>query len=199
MFPASIFGAFIDVGNYNKDFQAYIPMLKKLNKSMPEDQLKQIKTGFAQMGKFQKTAESGEKFIGGFKVLEIIGKGAYGSVYLVSRGENQYAMKEIPLSHFDITPEKFEAYLAKQNKGEKDIKRASTLNDAIVEDICKEVAILKDLQHPNIIKYFNSFADSANVYIIMELLEGYSLADYIVSQQEKKHRIKESQIWSIFV
>jgi hypothetical protein len=41
------------------------------------------------MGKFQKIAgESGEKFISGFKVLEIIGKGAYGSVFLVSRGEN---------------------------------------------------------------------------------------------------------------
>jgi len=41
------------------------------------------------MGKFQKIAgESGEKFIGGFKVLDIIGKGAYGSVFLVSRGEN---------------------------------------------------------------------------------------------------------------
>jgi serine/threonine protein kinase len=60
-------------------------------------------------------------------------------------------------------------------------KRASMLNDAIVEDICKEVAILKDLEHPNIIKYFNSFADSQNVYIIMELLDGYSLADFILS------------------
>lgn len=55
------------------------------------------------------------------------------------------------------------------------------LNDAVVEDICKEVAILKDLEHPNIIKYFNSFADSQNVYIIMELLDGYSLADFILS------------------
>lgn len=89
VFPANIFGAFIDVGNYNKDFQAYIPMLKRLNKKLPEDSLKQIKANFASMGKFQKVAgESGEKFIGGFKVLDIIGKGAYGSVYLVARGEN---------------------------------------------------------------------------------------------------------------
>ena len=161
------------------------------------------------MGKFQKIAgESGEKFIGGFKVLEIIGKGAYGSVYLVNRGENQYAMKEIPLTHFDVTPEKFEAYLAKQNKGidgkridanALNLKRMSMLNDVIVEDICKEVAILKDLQHPNIIKYFNSFADSQNIYIIMELLDGYSLADFILSQSEKKHKVKEATIWSIFV
>lgn len=113
IFPANIFGTFIDVGNYNKEFKAYIPMLKRLNKKLNEESLKSIKTNFAQMGKFQKIAgDSGNRFIGGFKVLDIIGKGAYGSVYIVNRGENQYAMKEIPLSHFDITPEKFEAYLA---------------------------------------------------------------------------------------
>jgi len=49
-----------------------------------------------------------EKFVQGFKILELIGKGAFGSVYLAQRGENQYAMKEIPISHFDVTPEKFD-------------------------------------------------------------------------------------------
>jgi serine/threonine protein kinase len=51
----------------------------------------------------------------------------------------------------------------------------------IVEEICKEVSILKELSHPNIIKYFNSFADRISVYIVMELLDGYSLADFIIS------------------
>ena len=74
-----------------------------------------------------------------------------------------------------------------------------SVDDVIVQEICKEVSILKDLDHPNIVRYFNSFADRENVYIIMELLEGYSLADYVLSQSEKKHRIKESTIWSIFV
>jgi NIMA (never in mitosis gene a)-related kinase 10 len=35
----------------------------------------------------------------------MIGKGAYGSVFVVQKGENHYAMKEIPLTHFDVTPE----------------------------------------------------------------------------------------------
>ena len=69
----------------------------------------------------------------------------------------------------------------------------------IVEEICKEVSILKELGHPNIIRYYNSFADNMNVYIIMELLDGYSLGDYILSQSEKKHRVKEEIVWSIFV
>ena len=43
--------------------------------------------------------------------MDLLGKGAYGAVYLVQKGENQYAMKEIPISHFDVTPDKFDAYL----------------------------------------------------------------------------------------
>ena len=113
IFPPNLFGAFIDVGNYNKDFQSYIPLLKKLNKKTNEEGLRQIRSNFEQMGNFQKIANEGkDKFIGGFKIMDLIGKGAYGSVYLVMRGENQYAMKEIPLVHFDVSPEKFEQYLA---------------------------------------------------------------------------------------
>jgi len=110
-------------------------------------------------------------------------------------------MKEIPLAHFDVTPEKFEAYLASQQEkdGADNGVKKNNIDDVIVEEICKEVAILKDLSHPNIIKYYNSFADRSNVYIIMELLDGYSLADFILSQSEKKHRVKEATIWSIFV
>lgn len=40
IFPPNLFGAFIDVGNYNKDFQAYIPLLKKLNKKTEVDSLR---------------------------------------------------------------------------------------------------------------------------------------------------------------
>jgi NIMA (never in mitosis gene a)-related kinase len=35
IFPPEIFGSFIDIGNYNKEFQLYIPLLKKFNKKLP--------------------------------------------------------------------------------------------------------------------------------------------------------------------
>lgn len=73
------------------------------------------------------------------------------------------------------------------------------MDEVVVEEICKEVSILKDLTHPNIIRYFNSFADRENVYIVMELLEGYSLADFIISQSEKKQRVKESVVWQVLI
>ena len=197
VFPAEIYGTFIDVGNYNKEFLAYIPLLKKFNKKLPEEKLMQIRENLEQMGRFIKRslATSGDKYVNGFKVLDLIGKGAYGSVYLVQKGENQYAMKEIPLTHFDVTPDQFQSYYD-QSGMEPGIK---SVDDVIVEEICKEVAILKELNHPNIIKYHTSFADQANIYIVMELLDGYSLADFILSQSEKKHRVREETIWSIFV
>jgi len=42
------------------------------------------------MGKYVKLNQghSGEKYCNGFKVLDMIGKGAYGQVFVVQRGEN---------------------------------------------------------------------------------------------------------------
>jgi NIMA (never in mitosis gene a)-related kinase len=68
-----------------------------------------------------------------------------------------------------------------------------------VEEICKEVQILKDLDHSNITSYFTSFANGQNIYIVMELLDGVSLADFIISYSEKKHRIKEEVVWCIVI
>jgi len=33
---------------------------------------------------------------GSYILIEMIGKGAFGSVYLVKKGENKYALKQIP-------------------------------------------------------------------------------------------------------
>jgi len=46
IFPPEIFGSFIDIGNYNKDFQSYIPLLKKFNKKLPMKSLDQINSNF---------------------------------------------------------------------------------------------------------------------------------------------------------
>ena len=40
------------------------------------------------MGNFLSVKNDSKKFIGGFQVIELIGKGAYGSVYLVQKGDN---------------------------------------------------------------------------------------------------------------
>ena len=103
------------------------------------------------MGQFMNSNSNKKKFIGGFQVIDLIGKGAYGSVYLVQKGEVQYAMKELPIANFDISPEQ----LQKMQK-ELDVLAQST-DELLVEEICKEVSILKDLDHPNITRYYTSF------------------------------------------
>ena len=35
VFPPEVFGSFIDIGNFNKNFQSYIPLLRKINKKLP--------------------------------------------------------------------------------------------------------------------------------------------------------------------
>ena len=39
-------------------------------------------------------------------------------------------------------------------------------------DLLKEVETTKDLDHPNIIKYYESYEDPQSIYLVMELCEG---------------------------
>lgn len=82
--------------------------------------------------------------VNGYTVVEAIGKGAYGAVYEVHKGENRYALKEIPLESIEGTEDEFH----------------------------REVAIYKELDHPNIVKFHTSFVENNILYIVMELIEG---------------------------
>ncbi len=71
-------------------------------------------------------------------------------------------MKEVPLAHFDVTPEQFQTYFEdhlSKNQAYPNTNNQATVDDLVVEEICREVAILKELDHPNITKYFTSFAE----------------------------------------
>ena len=151
-------------------------MLRKINKKLPIKSPDQISQNFVAMGEFVNIKNDSKKFIGGYQIVDLIGKGAYGSVYLVQKGDNQYAMKELPISNFDITPQEL-----KQMQKEHNSSLEQSSDELLVEEICKEVSILKDLDHPNITRYYTSFANGQNIYIVMELLDGVSLADYILS------------------
>ena len=65
------------------------------------------------------------KSFGSYFLIEMIGKGAFGTVYLVKKGENKYALKNIPLSTIEFK--------------EKDRK---TLNEDNLQEYFKEVKFL---------------------------------------------------------
>ena len=45
------------------------------------------------------------------------------------------------------------------------------MNAEILQLVNEEVQILAMLDHPNIVKYIESYQDSQNLYIVMEYLE----------------------------
>ena len=104
--------------------------------------------------------------IGGYTIIELIGKGGFGSVYKVKLGNLYFAMKEVALEENEI----------------KKLKLVKNKND---ENFINEIEILKELDHPNIIKYYTSFFEKEKVYILMELIEGVNLAEYILSLKQK--------------
>lgn len=85
-----------------------------------------------------------------FEILRPLGRGSYGSVYMATLRETGavVAVKIIPL----------------------------TDNDEI-EGIQKEIAILRDCNHPNIVKYYGSCRAADALWIAMEYCAGGSVSD----------------------
>jgi len=88
----------------------------------------------------------------------------------------------------------------------KEIKLDSILFEKIKDvDLTKsnnligEVDICKDLDHPNIIRFYTAFLDKErkSAYIVLELVEGINLAEYIINLKEKNTFAKEKDILRI--
>ena len=126
---------------------------------------------------FDSDNSMGDKFED-FEVLQLLGEGAFGKVLKVSSLINQkiYAMKILDLKgkeNDSMTKEDKEKYFI------------------------SEIELLKKLDHPNIVKYYKSFRENEQLYIIMEYFDNGDLDDYIrVIKNTKKQ--KKEEIWNIF-
>ena len=111
-----------------------------------------------------------------YDILKNLGKGSYGSVFKVKHkitGEIR-AMKVIK----NILP---------------------TNSNKIDNKFLREIQVLKELEHPNIIKIYEYYIDDVNHYIVTELVTGGELYDTIVKFQrfnEKKAAYIMRQILS---
>jgi len=65
-------------------------------------------------------------------------------------------------------------------------------NQSNIEVVINEIRIWKELDHPNIIKYYTSFVEKESVYIVMELVEGMNLAEYIINLKEKVNSVNDN-------
>lgn len=58
------------------------------------------------------------------------------------------------------------------------------LNPDILALVNEEVHILAMLDHPNIVKYMESYEDDQNMFIVMEYLEGSTELQKLIREQE---------------
>lgn len=90
-----------------------------------------------------------------YRILETIGKGSYGEVKKIvykNTGEVR-AMKII---------------------------RKDDVSQEFMESLVNEIEILKQLDHPNIVKIFEFYQDKLNFYLITEFISGGELFDKIL-------------------
>ena len=109
-----------------------------------------------------------------FIVEKELGKGNFGAVYLVTSKltKKVYALKEI--------------------------KREMYNEDQRLE-VEKEIRLLKDLNHPHVIKYFTSFMENGNFYIVIEYINGGSLENLYNQVKSEGKLIREKMIWDFLI
>ena len=114
--------------------------------------------------------------ISDFVILSQIGKGAFGTVYLVKRKlDNKiYALKKI--------------IIEKMKKKE-------------IENSLNEIRILASISHPNIISYKEVFwdDDSNSLNIVMEYADDGDLSKKIIENKRNKIPFSEKKIWSFSI
>lgn len=59
--------------------------------------------------------------------------------------------------------------------------------------------IYKELKHPNIVRFYESFVEEGYLYIVMEVIKGCNLAELIRNQNEKATFFEEDVIWKLLI
>ena len=114
------------------------------------------------------------KQLSDFDIEKKLGQGNFGSVCLVkSKLTNKlYALKEI---------------------------RGEIFNENQRKEVEREIKLLEDLNHPHIIKYFTSFRENGNFYIVTEYINGGSLENLADRVHKEGKLLTEKIIWDFLI
>ena len=85
-----------------------------------------------------------EHLLAKYQMGEIIGKGGFGMVMEATCGDDKIAIK---------------------------IVKKSGLDQSAIDQLHSELKILQEVDHPNIVKYYENYEDEFHIYICMEILE----------------------------
>ena len=112
--------------------------------------------------------DKGNKYYNEYQLIELLGKGAYSKVKLVVKDNVKYAMKIIDKKEL------------KKKKIFKQDPDGNVIVTTLLRDALKEIAILKKLDHPNIIKLIEILHNykKEKIYLIMEFADYGDIVDY---------------------
>ncbi|MEO1669833.1 MAG: FHA domain-containing serine/threonine-protein kinase [Cyanobacteria bacterium J06631_2] len=101
-----------------------------------------------------------ERFIGSYQILRTLGRGGMGTTYLA--WDRNRTVQNAPML----------LVLKEMNADMARIAKARELFE-------REARILKSLEHPGIPKYYDFFVESNRKYIVMELIHGHNLEQFV--------------------
>jgi [calcium/calmodulin-dependent protein kinase] kinase len=112
--------------------------------------------------------KEGNKYYNEYKYVKLLGRGSYSKVKLVIKDDVKYAMKII------------DKKVLKSKKIFKQDKDGNVIITNLLKDALKEIAILKKLDHPNIIKLYEILHNhqKQKIYLILEYAEYGDIVEY---------------------
>lgn len=120
----------------------------------------------------------GQECIGGYLIKKKIAKGNYGVVHLCSKDGDEYACKVI-------------------NKRKLAFQATREERRAMEEGLENEIGALKCLEHPNIVQLYHVEEKNDVLYLMMELMHGGELFDYIITKNTLSEREASSIIQQV--
>lgn len=117
---------------------------------------------------------------GTYKILQVLGQGSFGITYLA---EHANLGKQVAIKEF---------FMKELNSRSEDGSITGMSDGSLSQNYCqkfqKEAINLCHLDHPNIVRVTDSFAENGTFYYVMDYIEGQNLNDYI-----KQHHVNESE------
>lgn len=106
-----------------------------------------------------------------FERLKELGTGSFGTAYLCKhkRTQEEYVVKAVKKSRAKIP----------------------------VEDIEKEIMVMRQVDHPHLVRLFDWYEDQGRVYLVLEALKGGTLKDVIMEFQRHRKGLKEAWTRSV--